>query len=538
MEGIESKSQSPGRDSHIMAENVEGFKQRVKEILDLIKQDENFSEITAEIYDCKKSNLTKLVTELSRMHGELADQNVNLIKEVNKNTHKFTTPIKTQQVDSSSTSPQVTESSKKHESKTPIGFNFTFSSGGGFQISRSEGSESSILKSSNSDSASESIMSINKRLVSPVDDDALKVKETKVNDAEELLKNISVLEEELSTSNKKVQSLKDENALLETKACDTEELKKNISVLEEELSTSNKKVQSLKDENALLETKARDTEELKKKISVLEEELSTSNKKVQSLKDENALVETMVHDTEEVMKKISVLEEELSTSSKKAQSLLEDKNALLEVEKAKVAELKVEISESTRRIETMAKVIEAYRTQLLTTDNEISKLKQELSRKDIDQTQFLSLGQTITSLQQQLDSKQSRNDELHEKAIRFTADISERDDEIIELSTKINQMRTVHAAEEDKLKTDIGRLETEVREKCELVDDLNRKHDAAVMSCRDELKVKVVELEREVEVVSEEKREAIRQLSFAVDHYMSAYKQLHQDFVSIKRRFV
>ncbi|XP_023735787.2 protein NETWORKED 4B [Lactuca sativa] len=493
MEGVESKSQSQGWDTQIMAENVEGFQQCVKEILDLIKQDETFSEITAEIYDCKKLNLTKLVTELSRMHGELAD---HLIKEVNKNTHKFTTPIKikTQQVDSSSsTSPQVTESSKKHEFKTPADFEFTFSSGGGFQISRSECSESSILKSSNSASASESIMCINKRLVSPVNDDALKVKETKVDDAEELLKNISVLEEELSNSNKKVQSLKDENALLETKVHDTEEVMKRISLLEEELSTWNKKVQSLEDENALLETK--------------------------------------VHDTEELLKNISVLEEELSTSSKKAQSLLEDKNALLEVEKAKVAE-------STRRIETMGKVIEVYRTQVLTTDNEISKLKQELARKDIDQTQFLSLGQTITSLQQQLDSKQVRNDELHEKAIRFTADISKRDDEIIELSTKINQMRTVHAAEEDKLKTDITRLETEVREKCELVDDLNREHDAAVISCTDELKVKVVELEKEVEVVSEEKREAIRQLSFAVDHYMSAYKQLHQDFVSLNRRFV
>ncbi|CAH1438842.1 unnamed protein product [Lactuca virosa] len=343
-------------------------------------------------------------------------------------------------------------------------------------------------------------MSINKRLVSPVNDDALKVKETKVHDAEELLK--------------------------------------NISVLEEELSTSNKKVQSLKDENALLETKVHDTEELMKKISVLEEELSTWNKKVQSLEDENALLETKVHDTEELLKNISVLEEELSTSSKKAQSLLEDKNALLEVEKAKVAELKVVISESTRKIETMAKVIEVYRTQVLTADKEISKLNQELSRKDIDQTQFLSLGQTIASLQQQLDSKQARNDELHEKAVRFTADISKRDDEIIKLSTEINQMRIVHAAEEDKLKTDIGRLETEVREKCELVDDLNQKHDAAVISCRDELKVKMVELEREVEVVSEEKREVIRQLSFTVDHYMSAYKQLCQDFVSIKRRFV
>nr|GFD32087.1 protein NETWORKED 4B-like [Tanacetum cinerariifolium] len=87
MEVVESKSWSPLEGSQIspeisvsLAENVGGFEQCVKEILKLIEQDADFFELTAEIYDAKKSKLTKYVTELSHMHGVLADQHVELIK--------------------------------------------------------------------------------------------------------------------------------------------------------------------------------------------------------------------------------------------------------------------------------------------------------------------------------------------------------------------------------------------------------------------------------------------------------------------------
>ncbi|KAI3519644.1 hypothetical protein L1887_08859 [Cichorium endivia] len=247
---------------------------------------------------------------------------------------------------------------------------------------------------------------------------------------------------------------------------------------------------------------------------------------------------TKVHDPEVLLKKISTLEEELSGLKKTIQNLT-DENAFLEAEKANVAELKLMISASNRKIETMVKTLEASRKQVLTADDEISKLKQELSRKEVDQAEFLSLGQTITSLQEQLHSKQARGLELSEKIIKFTAYITKQENEITELNGKIVLLRISHAADEDRWNADIERLKTEVREKCELMDDLNQKLDD-VTSYTDELKLKVAELEREMdtqrEVMSEEKMEAIRQLSFTVEHYMSEYKQLRQEFVAYKRR--
>ncbi|CAI9261582.1 unnamed protein product [Lactuca saligna] len=383
--------------SKCLAENVEGFQQCVKEIHNQIEQDENFFKIIAEFYDSKKLNMEKLVSELSRMHGALADQTVDLIKEVSKNTLKITTPIKTQHVDSStSTSTQVTQMIKTPEFMTPVGYDFILdTSGGGFQISTREGTESSFTLSSNSNQ-SESFMSINKNLNPPVKNDESKAKEIKVHDPE--------------------------------------------------------------------------PEALLKKISTLEKEQFSLKKKIQYLRDENAL---------------------------------------LEAEKANMDELKHMVSESNRKIETTGKVLEVYRKQLLTADDETTKLKEELARKVVYQTQLVkkleSIEEVISMLTGKLDAQEARERKLHEQVKLSLAGISKRDDVIKELSTQIDLLKNSHATEEDKWNPAIEMLKTELKEKCELVDDLNKKHDALKI-CTDELKLKLkgVELDSEREVTSED----------------------------------
>jgi hypothetical protein len=61
----------------------------------------------------------------------------------------------------------------------------------------------------------------------------------------------------------------------------------------------------------------------------------------------------------------------------------------------------------------------------------------------------------------------------------------------------------------------------------------------------DELRLKVVELEKEVDgqrvelsAVAEEKRAAIRQLCFSLEHYRSGYKELREAFLGHKRHSV
>ncbi|KAI7736854.1 hypothetical protein M8C21_013610 [Ambrosia artemisiifolia] len=513
MEGIESKALFPGEDSQIspgisisLVENVEGFQQCAKEILKLIEQDGNFSETTAETYDDKKSKLSTHIGELLRMHGALVDQHAHLIGEFSKNSSSL---IKKQHLDASdSSSPQVTQMftpdqmSNIQKFRTPIGFDVLSSCGGGSYASRREGSESSFSPSSDSDS--ESFMSINKLLISPLNgDDALKVKESKVHD--DLLQKISNLEEEVVTLNTKIQSLADENTNL--------------------------------------------------KQELQEQELD--------IKTQNAYLET------EKMKGI-------------------------ELEK-QVADLKLVISNSNLQTKTMGEELEASRDKLSAAEDEISKLMHELSSKI---SKLGSTQQDMALLEKQLDCEKENNLALQEEVSAFVADISVRDDQITELNTKINQstneislLKSTHKAKEDNWNADIERLRTELREKCISVDDLNKSLDylklkkdgltaqldtlQAEKCCQDnlvreletalnslqhehervllssdnaqkvtnELKLKVMELEREVdmqkEVMSdraEEKREAIRQLSFSLEHYMSGYKQLRQAFVVGNKR--
>ncbi|GKA23013.1 NETWORKED 4B-like protein [Tanacetum coccineum] len=507
MEVVESKSWSPLEGSQIspeisvsLAENVEGFEQCVKEILKLIEQDADFFELTAEIYDAKKSKLTKHVTELSRMHGVLADQHVELIKK----QHVDTTDPSSPQVTQMFTPDQM---SNTHKFRTPIGFDVMNSGGTGSYASKKDESESSFSLSSDSDS--ESFMSINKLLISPGNDDVSKVKETKV------------------------------------------------------------------------------PEVLLKKIATLEEELVGLNTKIQTLSDENTKLKHEIHEKE---------------------SDVQSYIAHLETEKAKVAELqkqvsdlKLVISDSNLNIRTTRDELEASRKQVLAAEDEISKLKDELSSKIFEQTNWLqgqlgSTQQEIASLQKQLGSEIDKNAELQEEVSLCVADISVRNDQITELNTMINQsmseillLKSTHEAKEDTLNADIGRLNMELREKCQVVEALNKYMDAlklekdgvkaqldtlhaekchqdnvireletrldslqvehvGVLSAQkdaNELKLKVAELEREVnmqrEVISdraEEKREAIRQLSFSLEHYMSGYKELRQAFVSSKRHAV
>nr|XP_043632868.1 protein NETWORKED 4B-like isoform X3 [Erigeron canadensis] len=522
MEVVESKSQSLGENGHqispeisvCLAENVEaGFQQCIKEILVLIEKDGSFPDMTSEIYDEKKSELKTHVTELSRMHGLLADQHVHLIGEVSRNCPSL---IKNQNLDPcDSSSPQVTQMftpdqmSNTRKFKTPIGFDVMSSGGGGSSIYKIE-----------------------------VNDDAMKAKETKVPDV--LLSKISCLEEEVASLNKKLQILEDENT----------KLKQKIQESESDFEIQNT---HLEDENAKLKHKIQESET---EFEIQNSHLEVEKAKVIELQKQVDDLEFVIYDSNYRNKSMG---EELEASREK----------LLAAED-NISKLKQELS---------SKIFE--QTHWL-------------------QGQLGLSQQEIALLQKQLDSEKDKNLGLQEEVYSFVVDISVRDDQISELDTKIDHfmseislLKSTHEAKEDSLNADIRRLRMEVEEKCQLVEYLNKKMDALMLEkdgvkaqldtlqaekCHqgnviqeletclnalqtehvqvlssfdnaqkvtDELTLKVADLEREVdrqrEVISdraEEKREAIRQLSFSLEHYMSGYKELRQAFVGNKRRAV
>ncbi|PQQ10838.1 protein NETWORKED 4B [Prunus yedoensis var. nudiflora] len=113
----------------------------------------------------------------------------------------------------------------------------------------------------------------------------------------------------------------------------------------------------------------------------------------------------------------------------------------------------------------------------------------------------------------------AEKDELNAKVHMLTANLSSRDNQIQEME---GHLRRLNAEHEDMI--------------------------AGYESARrlvDELKLRVEELQKEVDSQrvaisdgAEQKREAIRQLCFSLEHYRSGYKELRQAFLGHRRQAV
>lgn len=532
MEGVESKSQSQWQDGQItpenstcIAENVEGFQKCVKEILKLIERDGNFHEMTAEIYDHKKSELTTQVAELSSMYRTLADQHGHLIGEFSRNCPSG---IKKQHLDASdSSSPQVTQMftpdqmSNTHKFRTPIGFDALLSSGGGGSyISRGEASESSFSLSSDSDS--ESFMSTNKLLISPLNDDASKVKETKV--SEVWLKKIANLEEELVSLNTKLKTLADENTKLKSKMHENESIIEITSDMQSQLELAQDDIRT---QNAHLEAEKAKVVELQKQVAdhklvisdssceieIMGVELEESREKLLTAEDE---ISKLKHELGSTQQEMALLQRQLDSEKNKVLGLQEEVSlciADISVRDDQITELNTNINQSISEISLLKSTHEAKEDSWNT---DIERLKMELRER----CQFIDhLNKEMDALKQKHDGVMVEKDGVNAQLDTLRAEMCSKDNLIQELETRLNSLQVEH----------VGVLAS---------------FDSAQKDTN-ELRLKVVELETEVdrqqEVISdraEEKREAIRQLSFSLEHYMSGYKELRQAFTGHKRQAV
>ncbi|XP_042755831.1 uncharacterized protein LOC111883674 [Lactuca sativa] len=466
MEGDESKAQSQGQDSQITSQNVQGFEQCVKEILNQIEDDENLSKVIAEFYDSKKSNMTKLVTELSRVHGALVEENIHLIKEVKKNMTK-------------------SHSQGQDSQNMPENSSFLFENVEGFQQCVKE-----ILNVIEQDENLPKIGDIKKSKLTAMVTELSRMHMALADEHVHLIKEVSKNTHK-STTPIKTEHV-DSSTSTSAQMSKTPEFKTPVGY-EFTLDTS----------GGGFRFSTREGSESSFALSSNPDQLESTKKHlnppVKFKNDESKVKETKLHDPEPevsvLRKKISTLEKKQLTLKKKIQDLT-DENAILEAEKANAAELKLTVAETNRRYEKMFGVLEASRQQVIKSDEENKNLKNELTNKILGIT---------GRLQTEYDKVEAQNLKLHEEVALGLTEIAKRDEQIIELSTQIDQLKNSHATEEDKWNTDIERLEMELKEKCELVDDLNKKHDALKI-CTDELKLKLkgVELDSEREVTSKD----------------------------------
>ncbi|CAA2968412.1 Hypothetical predicted protein, partial [Olea europaea subsp. europaea] len=140
--------------------------------------------------------------------------------------------------------------------------------------------------------------------------------------------------------------------------------------------------------------------------------------------------------------------------------------------------------------------------------------------------------------------KEEMENMLGAQVEQLNAVMTERNDHIEELNKSLDELKLKYEtlmAEKDNLNAKLAEFSAETNSKEDRVDQMNYELIAA-RELAEDLRSRVKELEIEVEkrqeIImegAEEKREAIRQLCFSLEHYRSGYHQLRQAVKGHKR---
>lgn len=297
------------------------------------------------------------------------------------------------------------------------------------------------------------------------------------------LKDIQMREDDLQVERKRVLELQKKVAE------GSEELQGQLKVAEEEITML----------NAKLNTESRRVLDLQERITCYKSDLSDHDHEIKALKDaqenhsvEKAHLQSEILDLSEKQNMLEVKLREWDLQGK----FMEDKLRQCEAEKMQMKNL--------------------HDAQEIAWQGEISQLKVEL----IDRGEHVEvLNKKFDSLKSKYDMLMAEKDGMSAKVNTLIADVNSRDNQIRQMEGHLQQLHTEH-----------------------------EKLIAGSQSSRklvDELRLKVVELEKEVDgqrvelsAVAEEKRAAIRQLCFSLEHYRSGYKELREAFLGHKRHSV
>lgn len=498
-----------------LVENLEEMDQRIKQMLKLIKEDGDSLPKNAAAYCHKKP---ELIEEFQQMYRSLAGCYGHLTKESHIQTPdgKVGLPKSGHQVvgldmspssggsspvlslkngtDSSSSSPLESESESLNSSPTNYSIpplNMDFDSQGWERIIELENELSSMkekLQTREADFEQEKIR------VSELQKQIVEL-ETRTSDT---ANEIGRLLGELEVTTERLKGSDEENAKLKHELSEKvsegvyemqghlEMAQEDIAMLEAQLDSERKHVSELQDriEKYNTDVVARDLElvELKSAFHEAQEQFSLEKEDlhvhISSLYVNQTILETRLEEWELKYKNLEDEVRQRQTDKLEMEKMHVEQEMVLQGE---ISRLKVELAERGRHVEAVNKDFDKF------------KLK--------------------------YDMLMAEKDELNAKVHNLMANVSCRDDQIREMEGHLRRLHTEH-------------------------EDLIAGSESA-RKLVDELKLRVEELQEEVNrqrvVISdgaEEKREAIRQLCFSLDHYRSGYKELCQAFGGHKWRAV
>lgn len=564
-----------------------GVNQSVKRMIEIIGQLDDSSVEKREIYCQKGPEMISLVQEINHRHQFLAEQYDHLAEELQSNVSPGN------HIEKSSSgvfrtcqgNPYLTPDQKlgvyKIEQQA-IAFDLPLSSSGSSSstVSAKEGFESSSSSSSDSESYNSSLQ--NHSNSEPTNSEEMPSNLEIASDVQKLIENKEHCGE-LRILNQKLRFFEDEIARLKS------ELEIKTSVAVDDLKAELEKVTA--------DAKARedDLELEKKKVLKLQMQNSELETKIA---DSSCKIETLVKELKSTTEKLDISEGKLAKfeqdiSSEISQSTLQLQSKLQLSERTKALMKATLASESLRIMELQGRITR-YISDVSDRDCEISKLTTASQ-------EFLRNSEVEKA------SLQCHNSSLLEKLTLLEAKCAEREVQIKLLENDIKrceasklEMKGMYEAQEIKWQCDIEGLKVHLNEKGAEVEMLNKSCDGlklkydmlmaekdgliakihtlnaqlcdrdikiqdleaklhhlklqhvditavseSSLKQRDDLKLKVEELEKEVErqaaIISdraEEKREAIRQLCFSLEHYRSGYQELREAYIGLRRHVV
>ncbi|XP_007017091.2 PREDICTED: protein NETWORKED 4A isoform X1 [Theobroma cacao] len=581
------------KNSRWLAENLEEMDRSVKRMLKLIEEDGDSFAKKAEMYYQKRPELISHVEEFYRMYRSLAERYDQLMGELKKNIPSDLQSQGSGISDIGSELPSIWPSpdqrlSRRKSGPRAAGFDVFLGSGGSSSdVYQKEGDESSSLSDSEPESDDSSVnnysvlsgngggQGVRKMIELEIElrevKEKLRVLEEENTDGSitgskidnsDLLARIGEYEEELKVANKKIQLSEEKITLLRI------ELQKYKP--QETAEDESSEEESVTMHRAELEIQVNQASEPQERISVLEKEAQHPDGKMQVLVEELRITKEMVRNSE---KEIASLKLEKKQSDEKVQNL----QAQLDTAQREIITWKSKLNTEKREVSKLQERMARLKTSLSDRDHEIRDLKIAVSdaeqkifpEKAHIKAEISKLLEERTCMEEQLREWESRGRSMEEeirKAVngkreseeRFRSEIellkmeiAKRGDCIKSLNENIETLKSEideHKAQVDSLKTEVSSRDDQIDQMDKHPHQLHMEHVELLASAQgahklvEELQVRAKELEDEIERQriailegAEEKREAIRQLCFSLEHYRNGYHMLRQAFVGHKR---
>ncbi|KAL2470862.1 Protein NETWORKED 4A [Abeliophyllum distichum] len=554
----------------------------VKRMLKLIEEDADSFAKKAEMYYKKRPELINLVEEFYRVYRSLAERYDHVTGELRKN---IPSDLQSQGSGISDVGSEPTSTlpspdrrpSQRKSGPRAAGFEFFLGTGGSSSDLCTKGDESSSLDSeSESDDSSVNNYSGTQ---STDEDQGLRRRIIELEaEHREMKEKLRMQQKQISEGSFKKSN--DENSVVLAKLVADEELKaakEKIRLSQEEISRLTIEIQkykSLEDSSFINQKDAKVLEsnieveryqrrELQKSAEGSEVEVLEPVNKIQMLEEELRITREKLRGFE---KEVASSRQEHTGNESRIQNLQDQ----LKSAQKEVSVWKTKVEREKREASRVQDRIARYKSNLADRDQEIRGLKEAISNANKSlseeneklQAEITRIMKERTYLEDNLREldlrcqtveedvrrvkagKEEMENMLGAQVEQLKAEITERNNHIEELNKSLDALKLKYVmlmAEKDNLNAKIAALSAEMNSKEDRVDKMNVELIAAHELAED-LRSRVKELEIEVEKKqdiimegAEEKREAIRQLCFSLEHYRSGYQQLRQAVIGHKR---